>query len=77
MTHSDFLYSRGRQQLSANIPAQPADVYLDDTFYGDISKLRDIAATDIAEVRFWQSYQAQYKFGSGHPGGVIQIITKH
>jgi hypothetical protein len=26
---------------------------------------------------FYQSYDAQYKFGSGHMGGVIQVITKN
>jgi hypothetical protein len=29
------------------------------------------------EIRFYQSYEAQYKFGSGHMGGVIQVITKN
>lgn len=76
-THGDFLHSRGRESSDSNVPPVPAHVYVDDTYYGDVSTLQGIAVGDIEEIRFWQSYQAQYKFGSGHMGGVIQIITKH
>lgn len=76
-THGDFLHSRGRESSDPNKPAVPAHVYVDDTYYGDISTLQGIPASDIEEIRFWQSYQAQLKFGSGHMGGVIQVITKH
>jgi hypothetical protein len=77
MTHDEFLHSRGREQFDPRIPATPPDVYLDDTFYGDVSTLREIEAGDIEQIRFWQSYDAQYKFGTNHVGGVIQVITKH
>lgn len=75
--HGEFLVSRGRQSNDPNSPPVPVHVYVDDTFYGDVSMLRDIPASDIAAIRLYQSYEAQYKFGSGHPGGVIQVITKH
>lgn len=75
-TRSEFLRGRGRQSLDPNTPAVPADVYVDDTFYGGVSTLRTIPASTVAQVRFYQGYEAQYKFGSGHLGGVIQIITK-
>jgi hypothetical protein len=76
-THGDFLHSRGRESSDPNVPAIPAHVYVDDTYYGDVSTLRGIPVGDIEEIRFWESYQAQLKFGSGHMGGVIQVITKH
>lgn len=76
-THGDFLVSRGRQSTDPNIPPTPPDVYLDDAFYGDVNRLRDIPAGDVAAIRLYQAYEAQYKFGSGHMGGVIQVFTKH
>jgi hypothetical protein len=75
-THGDFLHSRGRESQDPRVPPIPAAVYVDDTFYGGVDTLRDIRVGDIAEIRLYQSYEAQYKFGSGHMGGVIQVITK-
>jgi hypothetical protein len=75
-THSAFLHSRGRESQDPNVPAIPVHVYVDDTYYGDVSSLRGISATVVMEIRLYQSYEAQYKFGSGHMGGVIQVITK-
>ncbi len=75
-THSEYLHSRGRQSLNSKLAEVPAHVYVDDTYYGDIQTLSSIPASNLSEVRFYQGYEAQYKFGSGHMGGVIQLITK-
>jgi outer membrane cobalamin receptor len=75
-THAEYLHSRGRQSLDSRMPAIPAHVYVDDTFYGEIDTLKAIPASQLAEVRFFQGYEAQYRFGSGHMGGVVQLITK-
>jgi hypothetical protein len=75
-THSEYLHSRGRQSLNPRIAEIPAHVFVDDTYYGEIGTLRAIPASELAEVRFYQGYEAQYKFGSGHMGGVVQLITK-
>jgi hypothetical protein len=75
-THGEYLHSRGRQSLDARIPEIPAHVFVDDTYYGDINTLRTVPASELSEVRFYQAYDAQYKFGSGHMGGVVQLITK-
>lgn len=75
-THANFLHSRGRESTDANVPAIPVHVYVDDTFYGGVTALREIGIEQIEEIRLYQSYEAQYKFGSGHMGGVIQVITK-
>jgi len=74
--HGEYLHSRGRQTLDPKAPAVPAHVYVDDTYYGDISSLKAVPASELSEVRFYQAYEAQYKFGSGHMGGVVQLITK-
>jgi hypothetical protein len=75
-THANFLHSRGRESQDSRVPAIPVHVFVDNTYYGDVTTLRGIPAGDVAEIRFYQSYEAQYKFGSGHMGGVIQVITK-
>ena len=75
-THSEYLNSRGRKSLDPRIPEIPAHVFVDDTYYGDIGTLRVIPASELSEVRFYQGYEAQFKFGSGHMGGVVQLITK-
>jgi hypothetical protein len=77
-THAEYLHSRGRETIpDPRIPPIPAHVYVDDTYYGDISTLKVIPASQVAELRFYEGYEAQYKFGSGHMGGVIQVITKN
>lgn len=77
LTHADFFHSRGRESMDPNVPPIPVHVFVDDTYYGDVSMLQGIAVGEIEEVKLYQSYEAQYKFGSGHMGGVIQVITKN
>ena len=75
-TNANFLHSRGRESTDPSIPAVPVHVFVDNTYYGDVNTLRNIGAGVVMEIRFYQSYEAEYKFGSGHLGGVIQVITK-
>lgn len=70
-----FLTSRGPTSIYLR-STQQADVFLDNVFYGDVQSLRTIAVTDIFEVRFFPSYEATQRFGSGHMSGVIQVLTK-
>lgn len=74
-THANFLHSRGRESQDPRVPAIPVRVYIDDTFYGGVNSLREIGIGQIKEIRLYQSYEAQYKFGTGNAGGVIQVIT--
>ncbi len=77
-THGDFFHSRGRESMDPNVPPIPVHVFVDDTYYSsDVNALREINSEVVMEIRFYQSYDAQYKFGSGHMGGVIQVITKN
>lgn len=72
----NFLASRGRVSSDPRVPAVPVRVYIDNTSYGDANSLRGISIGQIEEIRFYQSYDAQYKFGTGNAGGVIQVVTK-
>lgn len=76
--HAAFLHSRGRESQSPNVPPIPIHVFVDDTYYSnDVNSLREINSDVVSEIRFYQSFDAQYKFGSGHMGGVIQVTTKN
>jgi len=51
-------------------------VYIDNTRYGAVDNLRQIPASTIAAVRYFSASESQLKWGSGHPGGVIEVLTK-
>ena len=60
-----------------NVSAGQVIVYVDGTRLGDIDQLRQISASSIATMRYYSASEAQLKWGSGHPGGVIEVISKH
>ena len=60
-----------------NVAAGSLIVYVDGTRIGDVDQLREIAATSISTMRYYSPSEAQMKWGSGHPGGVIEVISKH
>ena len=51
-------------------------VYMDGTRLGPVDQLRQISAATIGTVRYFSASEAQMKWGSGHPGGVIEVTTK-
>ena len=53
-------------------------VYVDNTRYGSgaVDNLRQIPASSIAAVRYFSASESQMKWGSNHPGGVIEVLTK-
>ena len=59
-----------------NVSAGNVVVYVDGTRIGDIDQLRQISASSIATMRYYSASEAQMKWGSGHPGGVIEVISK-
>ena len=68
-----------RRQQPATMNAQARGdvvIYVDNTRYGAVDHLRQIPASSIAIVRYFSASESQLKWGSGHPGGVIEVITK-
>jgi len=66
-----------RQVASANAQATgELLVYMDNNRMGDVEQLRQISASSIAALRYFSASEAQTKWGSGHPGGVIEVLTK-
>jgi outer membrane cobalamin receptor len=39
--------------------------------------LRNIPASNVAEIRFIEGWDAMTKYGSDHVAGVIQIYTRY
>ena len=73
-----FLVSRGQTTLqpgTAPTSGYP-NVYLDGVSYGELASLRTIDAGQIEDVRMFQAWEAQTKFGMGNNGGVIAITTR-
>ena len=51
-------------------------VYLNENRLGGTDQLRQIATTDIREIRYFNSSEATTKWGTGHSGGAIQVVSR-
>lgn len=76
MYRANFLNSRGPNSILLKQPKEPT-VYLDNVEFGTIASLRTIQASNIAEIRFIEGWDAMTKYGSDHVAGVIQIFTRY
>lgn len=68
-----------RRQTITNANAQATGevlVYMDNYRLGSVDQLRQIAPSTIATIRYFTASEAQLKWGSGHPSGVIEVTTK-
>jgi hypothetical protein len=73
--HGNFLSYRGRTSIRDNVTSMPM-VFMDDQVYGPVSVLRNIPASQIAEIRLYRAWEAVIKYGSGLPGGAIAIYSR-
>lgn len=71
-----MLRYRGPTSILLDTPTQP-EVFVDGMYYGRMSTLQQIQATDCWQIQYLNVGQATIKYGQGHPAGVIDIITKH
>jgi hypothetical protein len=74
--HANFLHSRGPNSILLKQPKEPT-VFLDNVEYGTIASLRNIPASNVAEIRFIEGWDAMTKYGSDHVAGVIQVYTRY
>jgi hypothetical protein len=75
-----FLKSRGPRSLLESPTGQTAEypvVYVDGMYYGELESLRFIAVTNIREIDYLDFNAATLRFGTGHTGGVILVLTKN
>ena len=71
----NWLRSRGPASIRDPQPVYPV-VYFGDINYGPLETLRGLATTGIEEIRFIGATTATTRFGSGHSGGVIQVVVR-
>ena len=58
------------------VPGEPRlIVYLDNMRLGTIGELRNIPATGVLGIRFYTPAEANYRWGTGHTHGAIQVLT--
>ena len=70
-----WLRGRGPTGFRDPQPTLPL-VYLEDISYGSLESLRGFSTQGIAEIRFIDPPTATMRFGTGHTGGIIQIIPR-
>lgn len=68
-----WVRSRGPSSLQGLAYAK---VYLNGAHYGGLESLRRIPVQDVAEIRFLSASDATTRFGTGHVGGIIMVITR-
>jgi hypothetical protein len=74
-----FMKSRGPRSLMESPVGQTAEypvVYVDGMYYGELESLRFIAVSNIREIDYLDFNAATLRFGTGHTGGVIHVLTK-
>ena len=54
-----------------------ATVFLDGTPRGGLSTLDGMDIRDIEEMRFISASDATTRYGTGYPGGIIDVSTRH
>ncbi|HEY0529014.1 MAG TPA: hypothetical protein VGD02_09300 [Gemmatimonadaceae bacterium] len=70
-----FLKTRGRTTVQGQAQ-EYASVFLDDQYFGDLNSLRNIAATQIQEIRYYPGTEVATKFGMQYGAGVIAVKTR-
>ncbi len=65
-----------RMATSASEARVPVIVYVDDVRVGDASRLAEVPATTVREIRFVNSRDATTRWGTGHASGAIAVYTK-
>jgi hypothetical protein len=69
-----WVRSRGRPSFGDPDAGSPV-VYLDETFYGPVASLNQIDPRAIQRIEFMSASDATTRFGTGHMGGVIMVMT--
>jgi hypothetical protein len=72
---SHWLRGRGPTGFRDPQPTLPI-VYFEDISYGSLESLRGFSTQGIAEIRFIDPTTATMRFGTGHAGGIIQVIPR-
>ncbi len=69
-----MLNQRGNTSIANQDPG--IVVFLDGQRYGDISSLDGMEANTVEEIRYLSAAEAQARFGTGYPQGIILVTTR-
>ena len=70
--HSNWRLTKGTDSFAS--PSQ-VRVYVDNTFFGNVDSLKNIAANTIHGIRYFDGITATARWGMDHGKGVIQVTT--
>lgn len=71
-----MLTQGARRSSSVRARNQRVVVYVDNAELGGADQLRQIPALSIATIRFFTPSEAQLRWGRGHLGGAIEVLTR-
>ena len=71
-----FLRTRGSQSIQNQEPPTPM-VYVDGMRYGTLQTLATVPTIGIVSIQYLNAIEATQRYGFGHEGGAIMIVTKH
>lgn len=71
----EYLRSRGPNSFR-NASPPTAVVYLDGMKYGELEQLKSLRADNVFQIQYLSAPNATTRFGTGHTGGAILIISK-
>jgi hypothetical protein len=70
-------FLRSRQVRSSSTPnPEPVHVFVDGTRAEGLETLKLFSPAIVREVRFYEPHQANVRFGTGHHGGLIEVILR-
>lgn len=70
-----WLRSRGSMSIRNPEPVFPV-VYVDGQRYGDLDSLRTLGVQSLNSLQFISAAAATTRYGTGHAGGAILIVTR-
>ena len=73
--HRQWLRGRGGTIQTATGRVYPK-VFVDDRPYGELDVLYGFGTEDLEEIRYISASDATTRFGTGYPGGIINLITR-
>lgn len=69
-----WLRARGANSFTDPDAMYPV-VYIDEIRHGALSTLHQIPTSEILKIEFFASADATTRWGTGHPSGVINVVT--
>jgi hypothetical protein len=70
-----FLKTRGRSTINSG-GSEYASVFFDGQYYGELSSLRNIVATQLHEIRYLSGPDAVSKYGMRYGSGAVDVRSK-